>query len=110
MSSAHAQFPNTVVEEEADDAGRKRPVAAFWVTGGILMLIHHWDEVQSNPANNGAGARESGQGADTEGRLQRPGPPPPAGAGPGGIWGESQDGGGTNPYQLIIYGLSRCWA
>lgn len=78
---------------------------------GILMLIRHWDEVQSNRANNGAGARESGQGADTEGRLQRPGP---ASACRGGPWrnlgGESRwRVGATNPYQLIIYGSSKCW-
>lgn len=40
---------------------------------GILMLIHHWDELQGSPADNGAGARESGQGADTTRRLQHPG-------------------------------------
>lgn len=40
---------------------------------GILMLIHHWDEVQGSPANNGAGARVSGQGAGTAGRLRHPG-------------------------------------
>lgn len=63
-----------VEEEEAEDAGKEASGGML----GILMLIHHRDEAQSSRANNGAGARESGQG----GSRSTQGPAPACREGP----------------------------
>lgn len=72
-SQTHLWDSGKEVGEEVGDAGRKRPAAVLcgYAVLGILMLIHHWNELQGNPADNGAVARESGQGAAR--RLQHPG-------------------------------------